>query len=255
MPFGLRRIARRHHHRPVALALAGGALAYLGSQTLRLTELGLQVAGRTGEFLFLALGFVLAIGIAQSGPFRRPGPLAVAAFTVWAAVIFTGGVILGWPRWARLPGPYLVAAETRSIEREGLLAAEWTRARLGRDNRIAADRINAVLLVSHGGQYPVTSSYDRVDVPSLFFAPDLGPAEGAILRAGQIRYVVVDRRLGGRPPLSGLYIELGEPGANRHTGAIDPATLAKFDGVRGIDRVFDSGNIVIYDVESWADAP
>jgi hypothetical protein len=59
---------------------------------------------------------------------------------------------------------------------------------------------------------------------------------------------VVDQRLSQSLPATGTYFESGEPDAFRHTSPIAPASLAKFDGLAEISRIFDGGNIKIFDV-------
>ena len=67
-----------------------------------------------------------------------------------------------------------------------------------------------------------------------------------------MRYVVVDRRLSAGLPSAGVYFERGEVLGNVHTAPIDPAALAKFDSLAGTSRLFDSGDIVIYDLGALA---
>ncbi|MEO7912030.1 MAG: hypothetical protein ABIV47_20495, partial [Roseiflexaceae bacterium] len=249
LPFGLRQLWRRQRENPLALTLAAGALAYPVSLAMRMTERGAEASNRGAAFLFVAIAFVLACWLVEQ-PFGlrlARGWLPVAC--AWATIIFLGGVAVGWPPpWARMPGPYLPAADSRSIEREGLAAAEWTRALLGPDNRLIADRTNRLLMGAYGEQRPVTGYADKVQVSHIFFAPQLGPAERQILRAGRVRYLVVDRRLSSGLPSAGVYFERGEVPGDRHTAPIDSAILAKFDTLAGVSRLFDSGDIVIYDV-------
>ena len=40
--------------------------------------------------------------------------------------------------------------------------------------------------------------------------------------------------------------------AMHYTVALDPADLTKFDGVQNVNRIYDSGNIIIYDVSAYA---
>jgi hypothetical protein len=249
LPFGLRQIWWRQRDSALALTLAAGALAYPVSLAMRLTERGAEASNRGAAFLFVAIAFVLASWVVEQPFSRRLGQKWLPAACAWSAIIFLGGVTVGWPPpWARMPGPYLPAADTRSIEREGVLAAEWSRAYLGPDNRLIADRTNRLLMGAYGEQRPVTGYADKVKISRVFLAPELGPAERQILRAGRVRYVVVDRRLSDGLPSAGVYFERGEIEGDRHTAPIDPAALAKFDDLPGVTRLFDSGDIVIYDV-------
>lgn len=252
MPFGLVQVWRHQRTNALALTLATAALAYPATLAMRLTDRGAIPSGRSWEFLFVGIGFVLALGLV-GGWLDRGRPLArsvVAALA--AAIVFAGGVTVGWPYWARLPGPYLVAADTRSIEAQGIAAAYWSRDHLGPRNRIAADRINGALMGAYGEQHLVSDHGDGVAVAEVFFAADLGPPERALLRQGRVRYVVVDRRLSTALPLV-VYFEQGEHGSQPHSVPLDPTWLAKFDRAPGVSRVFDSGDIAIYDVGAAVD--
>jgi hypothetical protein len=136
-----------------------------------------------------------------------------------------------------------------------LAAAEWTRALLGPDNRLITDRTNRLLMGAYGEQRPVTGYADKLPVSRIFFAPTLGSAERQILRAGRVRYVVIDRRLSAGLPAAGAYFERGEVPGNIYTAPIDPAVLSKFDTLASVSRLFDSGDIVIYDVGALAYEP
>jgi len=249
LPFGLRQLWRRQRGNALALTLAAGALLYPISLAIRLTERGAEAANRGAAFLFVAIAFVLARWLVEQPLGLRLGPKWLPAACAWTAIIFLGGVTVGWPPpWARMPGPYLPAADTRSIDSQGLAAAEWTRDLLGPDNRLIADRTNRLLMGAYGEQRPVTGYADKVQVSQVFFAPQIGPAERQILRAGRVRYVVVDRRLSAGLPAAGVYFERGETPGDIHSAPIDPAALAKFDALAGVSRLFDSGDIVIYDL-------
>ncbi|HEX5689188.1 MAG TPA: hypothetical protein VFX76_04265, partial [Roseiflexaceae bacterium] len=152
------------------------------------------------------------------------------------------------PPWARMPGPYLPAADMRSIDAQGLLAADWMRTAFGPGNRLVTDRTNRLLMGAYAGQRPVTSFSDKLRTWKIFFAPALGPEERLIMARGRVHYLVVDRRLSDSLPATGAYFERSELEGDRHDTAIEPAALAKFDGMPEVGRLFDSGDIVIYDV-------
>jgi hypothetical protein len=248
LPFGLLQIWRSQRTQVLALTLALGALAYPASLAARLTNNGAEVANRASAFLFVAIAFVLAAGVISLLE-KRWSDRWAAVFGVWATVVFSGGVIVGWPLWARIPGPYMAIADTRSIEGQGLAAADWVRAYFETDSRIIADRINRLLMGSYGEQRPVTHFSDRLQTAQVVLSPTFGPEERQIVRWGKVRYIVVDQRLSRALPSvgSGNYFERGEPGAGQHTTPIDPAALAKFDNLPLVSRVFDSGDIIIYD--------
>ena len=150
----------------------------------------------------------------------------------------------------RLPGPYLVVADTRSIEAEGINAAEWTQKNLGTNNRIGTDRINGSLMGTYGYQYIVTGIADHTPLGILFLSRSVGPQEFSIIKSSNIQYLVIDRRLSNGIPMAGFYYQMSEPGAYKHNKPIDPEILIKFDSVNEVNRIFDSGNIIIYDTQS-----
>jgi hypothetical protein len=137
----------------------------------------------------------------------------------------------------------MVAADTRSIESQGIAAAEWTKLNLGTDNRIAADRINRILGATYGQQRPVTVLNDKVDVSPIFYAPKVTPEEVKLIERLQLRYLVVDYRLTKSRPAFGVYFEVDKPKT-----PMPASSLAKFDGLSNVNRIFDSGDIAIYDV-------
>lgn len=245
MPIGLRAFWRQYRGQALPLALAVGALAYPASLAMRLTKAGQETSGRTSAFIFLALSFVLALAaLALSGP--RPTRLRTTLLTGWISLLLLGGPIIGWATWLRLPGPYLVAADTRSIEPQGMAAAGWARSYLGPNNQILADRINYLLMSSRGGQFPLTGLKARPLYP-IAFATTLDAPAVALLRAAGVRYLVIDQRLTTTLPKLGIYFENSEPGAYQHTSPLPRAAVTKYDAAPELRRVFDSGDIAIYD--------
>jgi hypothetical protein len=149
-----------------------------------------------------------------------------------------------------MPGPYLVSADLRSIEPEGMTAAEWMQACIGPGHQITSDRVNTLLIATYGNVWPVTAVTAKTSAASVFTSLQLGPDEDAILQQDRVQYLVVDRRLSTGLPRVSTYFDQPASGEQQDTRPIDPAALAKFDGVKNVSRIFDSGNIIIYDVEA-----
>ena len=253
LPFALLRFwrdraVRRRQAPLVALALV--ALAYPASLALHLAPDGGEIGNRTSEFLFVGLGALLALGIDRVWPAGPARSARAAALAGWLSVVFSGGTILGWAPQLILPGPYLVGADSRSVDAAGVAAATWARDLLGPDNRFAADRTNRNLLGTYGEQDPVTDFNDRVVTAQVFLSPTFDDADRAILREGGVRYLLVDRRLGTARPLVGVYFEDGEPSTDPANRPIPPSWLDKFDTVPDASRVYDSGDITIYDLQA-----
>lgn len=232
------------------------ALAYPLSQVFRFTTTGAELTDRAAAFLFLPIASLVTLFIAHFWPTRRLGWGGTAVITLGCCVVFMGGIVLAaGPSSAVLPGPYLVGADSRSIEPEGIAAASWSYAELGPDNRVATDRTNQILMATYGDQRVITSIGDGIDVSSMFFAVRFGPTEASMVRSERIRYLVVDLRMARGLPLLGYYFAEGEPGAFVRTRPVDVEALGKFNTLPGANRVFDSGDIVIYDVGGISDAP
>lgn len=252
---GLVRIWRHHRASAAALACGIAAVVYPFTQVIRLTPDGAETSARVTDFLFVLIGLVVAIGLLQpwrSGTSGRTYRLIATGVLV---LMLIGGVIGAGPSWFRLPGPYLVAAGPRSLNTEGVAAAEWAQSYLGPGRRVATDFTDQLLMGTYGHERVITGLNDLINLGPVFFAPRIGSDEMALLTRARVQYIVVDRRLSTGLPKTGFYFERLEPGALQHTAPIAPALLAKFDQVTGINRVFDSGNLVIYDMRGFLHEP
>ncbi len=67
-----------------------------------------------------------------------------------------------------------------------------------------------------------------------------------VIKDDLIDYIVVDRRLSRELPVLGYYVEPDEAGAFSRTEPIGRGPLTKFDGARGLSKVFVNGPIAIY---------
>ncbi len=256
LPFGLLSLWQQHRHDALAIMFGIASLAYPIVQMFRFTQFGSEIPGRSAAFLFLPIAYVLTIFITHFWPTRNLSWKATSLITCAIAVVLLGGVIFeSGPALSGLPGSYTVVADGRSVEPEGIQAASWAFPYLGPDNRVGTDRINQMLMSTYGDQRVVTGLEDHVDISPVFFSSRVGPEEVAILRRAKIRYLVVDLRLSTSLPLEGFYFESGEPDAFRLTSPISRDALTKFNTIPQINRVFDSGDIVIYDVGAFADEP
>lgn len=256
LPFGIVRIWQRHRAQAIVLALAIVALLYPITQALRLTQAGAETADRATEFVFVGLALVLAAALTESWLTSAPAWRRYVPAVAVVAILFIGGAIAGsGPVWNRLPGPYLVSADSRSISPEGITAAQWAGTHLGPGQRVITDRIDQMLMGTYGGQHPVTGFNDGLPIPTVFFSPQLDSYDRSVLRAGRVRYVEIDQRLSTGLPHVGVYFEIGEPGSFQHATPISRAALMKFNGVPGVNRIYDSGNIVIYDIGGITNVP
>ena len=161
-------------------------------------------------------------------------------------MMFVGGIIVGWPPYELQPGPYRVAADSRSIDATGIEAALWAGAHLPPSSRLLTDRANGLLMGSYGHQDPVTGFADGYPLANVFFSDSIGAPELTALQYDKIAYLVVDHRLATGVPLTGSYFEGDEPGAFQWRIPIALAALTKFDLERTMSWIYDNGTIVIY---------
>ena len=247
LPFGLFKIWRSYRTNIAILALAVTALAYPMSQALRLTAAGAESGNRATEFVFLGVAFVLAIFAVAFWSSRKQSWKRSTLILGAVSIIIFGQLVLGGGQpWSLLPGPYLVSADNRSIEPEGITAAEWAKVYLP-GQRVASDRINTLLMATYGREQVVTSASANEAVAHVFTSLSFGSGVITIIQQDGIQYLVVDHRLSASLPYAGTYFNLS--GASSESAQqIQSAALTKFDSVQNVSRIFDSGDIVIYSV-------
>ena len=258
VPVGWWQVWRRYRHQPWLVALAIGAVSWYVIVAVRLfVANGSELAGRASTFVFLPAGFIAALAVirltdnslrwpAIRADVRRRAPVVVAVAVAAALVLVFNGLVNGWPPyWERLPGPYQVAGAERSVGPEQVASADWALAVLGPGNRFATDEGDLPVLGSYGDQNTVG------DDGFLYTSSAFTPAAAQQVQAQSIGYVLVDRRLSEMLPASGQYFPV-DPNAGKYTRPLPLADLTKFDHVPGVARIYDSGNIVIYDLKGSA---
>jgi len=252
------------------LALGAVAAAYVPVQALRLTGAGIESANRSFEFVFAGVAALLALcfthlldqterpaalffrGWRLLG--RRPaaayvGSGRLAAFAVTAAtVLFVGGVIVLWPLYGVLPGPYVAGADIRSVTSEGIAAARWIRREYGVDQRVLTDRSDAQIVASYGNGDPVEGSVGSQSVARVFVSSQVDATDLKILRAKHVQFLLVDRRLASAAPARGFYFTSSELNGATWTHPIALSWLTKFASTPGFSLVFDDGAIQVYRV-------
>ena len=258
VPVGWWQVWRRYRHKSWLVALSIGAVSWYVIVAVRLFVAdGSELAGRASTFVFLPAGFIAALAVirltdnslrwpAIRANVRRRAPVVVAVTVVAALVLVLNGLVNGWPPyWERLPGPYQVAGAERSVGPEQVASADWALAVLGPGNRFATDEGDLPVLGSYGNQDTVG------DDGYLYTSPAFTQADAEQVQAQSIGYVLVDRRLSEMLPVSGQYFPV-DPNVGKYTRPLPLAGLTKFNHVPGVARVYDSGNIVIYDLKGSA---
>lgn len=258
-----KRLHDLHYWSPQLLVL-GMALILPVLFAARIVPKGVQIFTRSSSFLFLPLSFVVVNYISRldwwhmawlphrppqdNGPHPSKGGFVAHVFwVVVATTVFLGGYVLGsGPNWARLPGSYIPAADSRSMDAETLAAVKWAGESLPPGSRISADRVSSVLLAAQAGVWPVYEGLGGVKTPDLYVPFRWGLEETDMAAALKVRYIYVDRRMADRLPPFGIYFADGEANMGQQFRS---AQLTKFDRVSGITTVYRHGPVSIYDLK------
>lgn len=252
-----------HYWNPQLLVL-GLSMAIPVLLAARVIPKGVEIFTRSSSFLFLPLSFVVVnymgrldwwhMGRLPHRPPQEFGPEPKRHQLIWhvvatavASVVFLGGYVLGsGPAWARLPGSYMPAADSRSMDPETLAAVRWAGESLPPGSRIGADRVSAVLLAAEAQLWPVYGGLNGVKTPDLYAPYQWGLEETDEASALRIRYLYVDRRMADSMPPFGIYFD----GSGADQGKqFTPEQLDKFDRVPGIKTVYRHGPVSIYDLK------
>jgi hypothetical protein len=240
---------RRYSRHALSLVMIPLGLAYYLTLGIRfLASDGAEMATRSWVFVFFGVGYVIAVGIFELATILDQRLVLYGLAPLIVLMIYLGGLMSGWPPvWGRLPGPYIVTTAERSIEPHGIIAAKWADAHLVPRQNTVSNSSNNNLMASYAAQFPTEG------MSWIIFQSDIGKNEIEAIREKDTRYFILDYRLTELLPVDGYYFEFGEPGAFHHTEPLDPAMFAKFDRVDGMNRVMDSGDIVIYDTFNYLD--
>lgn len=233
-------------------ALLGSVIFFLGNGVRFLGASGPEIAGRLSTFTYLPISMIAALALIRvAGVVRDRSPRTAAPVrTRWAARIMVGTAVAtlllvgaragGWPPvYGLLPGPYLAAGFERSVDDSGVAAAEWLAQDPG--HRLGGDITGVALGSTYGRQDPVR------EAAPLYEGPVWTPQDRQLAADLAIDYLWVDRRMATQVPASGAYFE-NDPQAGRWTSPIPAADLAKFDRIETVDRVYDNGNVRIYEM-------
>lgn len=233
-----------------AMTLGLVGVGYYASILLRFGPDGAELAGRSWPFLFIGVGFTLAYGFVRTFFITQQGRIYAQSVCVMIlSLIFVGGMQSSWPPgWARLPGPYLVGASERSVEFEGIHAAEWARENMPIGSRTTGTFTMYLLFGSLGQQYPVFG------LAEVYASPRFGAREVDNLENREIRYFVVDYRVARSLPYRGTYFG-SESSWEVDSNPITIEVMDKFEEIPDVDRIFDSGNLVIYDLQEITNVP
>lgn len=253
IPIGLWRTWSRRGTPPLWKVLALVGALYPVTLGLRLTLAGTETSQRASEFVFLGLAFLVAILVEGwiSGTARRGRATALnVALAALATVVFLGGFVIGESPVTRLPGPFSISAESRSVSSQGIAASRFAARHLPARSPILVDRPNATFMASYAHLDPLLGYIADIRVASVFFSREFTPNDRKVIGDGHVRYIVVDGRLSRSLPVIGIYFERYEPNAFSHRRPISATALRKFKLDEGFNRIYSNGSVVVYDTSS-----
>jgi hypothetical protein len=236
LPFGLWQVWRRYRSRPFAWVMSAGAVALFATFPLRYAPAAWETAERAAEFLFLGLAFVLACLPMEFRTPRAPPWLGRAVLTTCFAAVSVGGIVSGWPASTRLSQPIHIVAGGKPIESERLALADWTATHLP-GQKFIANETDARALVDYGDASTALNGFSPADFDDVIRSPRLATWELDIIRHYRVSYVVSDREFS--PTLS---FSLRGASAN----LVPESAISKLEAAPAA-RVFDSGQIIVYD--------
>ena len=235
---------RRRWRDPFVVLLGLAALAAIGAYPLRLHPASWEISNRTSEFLFLGVAIFSAVAaVAFVG--RGRGRWRVFAIAGAGVVAIAGGAVIGWPGGARLPRPVTAKVAGAHIDAPGPLMADWARAHLPRDSVMVANDSDGRLLAVAGFNHVFAGPTHAV--PELLAIDVIPQWQWDFLREEKVTYVVLNRRVESRDNVIGYFYP-------RPVSADKPPVYnwanvrRKYEVLPGAVRIYDSGDIVIYDI-------
>ncbi len=245
MIVAVRYLWRERRAAPLVVVVALLALLYPVIPAGHLTMATAEVGDRASGFAFVGLAAVIGWWL-WHGRWRLRSLLL---FTAAAVVVFLGNIVLGsGPTTGQLPGPYEISADARSVDAPNTAAAEWLVTGVPADSVVYGDRTSGLLAAAVGGQDTVLHVSTDIDASRLLLDPEFTAKDLALIRQTHLAYLIVDTRLSTGLPHQAYYIESGEFGGQGRTGPVPAAALDKFASVPGVQRIYDNGSLVIYDV-------
>lgn len=247
---GIRPSWRMRNREPFAVLFCLGSIGFFGALALRFAPAAWETGNRAGEFFFIGLAFVVATG---AGWLLKPGSrlrLRRDLLAVALVVTVIGGAIAGWVWDSQLAKPLRITADGHLIESESLELAHWA-ALHPPTSALASLNSDSRMLLSIGnaeGKTDATYGIERIleeNKLDYWMLPEL--------RRIDVHYIVADRRIDGNDNIRGYFFREPQPGCAHPKekeeveacGLLPAAAMRKFARLP-IGRIYDSGNIVVY---------
>ena len=240
------------------LWVVGGLLFFAALAVRVLAANGAELGGRMLTYTSLFSSFAIALVVdrllcARQLPTvgsigrhrqssRHRGLRAATGLAV--TILFLSGLLSGWPPYyERLPGTFHVDGFESGVDAANVSAAIWSQRALGTGNRVLGDFTAYTLWATLGDQDTVHGDNALYDA---YQAATLSPQMAKAFEQLDVRYVETDERLAQQAPVTGSYFPA--PGTAVRTKPLPPAALTKFDDAVGVSRIYDNGDIHLYDL-------
>jgi hypothetical protein len=248
IPFGLMVLWRRYRDQPIAMVLGLASIAYVGTLCLRLVPAAWETAARASEFLFVGVALVIALAALLAVERLHAPALTGVGISALAGLVLMGGVIAGSSSEERLAQPYRVKAAGTDLDPPGVAVARWARDVLGPGRPIAAQEADARLLLIYAREHVFAGT--NPPITTVLETPKLYRWQLDLLRREGIRYVVVDARRESANVSTGYFFPRHPVGPQDRFPA---AAITKFARA-GAQRIYNDGNIAVYDLRGVSDA-
>ena len=238
---GFREAWARRAKRPFVILFCFGGAAFFATLGLRLAPGAWETGNRAGMYLFIGLAFVVAYAVLR---LMRAGPrllLRRAALLACMGIVVIGGAIAGWPWDSQLAQPTRITAGGTEIESEPITLAHWIGAHLP-ERKFAAADADARMILAPGGAKAKTG--DALAIKTILPETSLSNWELPSLRGNGLGFIAADRRIEATDPGRGSFFYV--PGSEGDA-LLPLAAMHKF-GKRSLGRVYDSGNIVVFNL-------
>ena len=236
-------VARERSWRdPLAVILAVAAVAAVAAYPLRALPAAWDIVNRPSDLVFVGVALLAGVAAVSFVDGGRRG--RIPAVAIAGVVAIAGGAVLGWPATARLPRPFTAEIGGGSVQAQGPRMAQWARAGLARDSVIVADPVNGRLLSRERFRNVLVSGSA---VAELLTGDVIPRPQWELLRSRGVDVVVLDRRLTSFDTAIGYFYP-------RPHEADDPpmanwrAVRRKYARLPGSARIFDGGDIVVFDI-------
>lgn len=248
---------------PIRNAFLSFTILYLASVPFILTLGGAEGARRSWGYSFIGVALMFAIlfdmidarsrakfnGRHLDETSIRSYASTTAFITLWS-VLLVGGVAAGVNETYRFPEPLTRVSDLTASTKEATLVGEWFRENTEPNTWVAADRYIGMQIASTGMAQvaPASKSFPYWDMYWNLESPKVSLI--AAMKAVNVQYVVVDKRMEKEVPENGFWFATGEPRYPRgeELPPAAPNALAKFDNLSIFTKVLSTDNYSVYKV-------